>query len=66
VAPKRRLAANLLTDMAVSRAAVQGDEAETLRLRDEPVSLVRPLFAVHLGREIRAIGDGSLVVFDRA
>jgi class 3 adenylate cyclase len=66
VASKRRLAANLFTDMAVSRAAAQGDEAETLRLGDEPVSLVRPLFAVQLGREIRAIGDGSLVVFDRA
>jgi adenylate cyclase len=66
VASTRRLAAIMFTDMVGSTAAAQVNEAEALRLRDEQETIVRPLFAAHQGREIKSMGDGSLVVFDSA
>ncbi|MFZ0829668.1 MAG: adenylate/guanylate cyclase domain-containing protein [Thermoplasmata archaeon] len=62
----RRLAAIMFTDMVGSTALAQTDEGEALRLGDEQASICRPLFATHQGREIKSMGDGSLVVFDSA
>lgn len=56
----------MFTDMVGSTAAAQTDEAEALRLRDEQETIVRPLFSAHLGREVKSIGDGFLVVFESA
>jgi adenylate cyclase len=56
----------MFTDMVGSTASAQNDEAEALKLRDEQAGLVRPLFAVHQGREIKSMGDGFLAEFDSA
>ena len=56
----------MFTDMVGSTAAAQANEAEALRLRDEQAGLVRPLFAVNHGREIKSMGDGFLAEFDSA
>jgi len=66
VASTRRLAAIMFTDMVGSTASAQANEAEALRLRDEQEELVRPLFAVHQGREVKTMGDGFLAEFDSA
>ena len=62
----RRLAAIMFTDMVGYTAATQTDEAATLRRLEEQEELVRPLFAVHQGREVKSTGDGFLVEFDSA
>jgi adenylate cyclase len=56
----------MFTDMVGSTAAAQADEENALKLRDEQAALVRPLFAVHQGREIKSMGDGFLAEFDSA
>jgi len=56
----------MFTDMVGSTASAQANEAEALRLRDEQEGLVRPLFAVHQGREVKSMGDGFLAEFDSA
>jgi len=56
----------MFTDMVGSTASAQVNEAEALKLRDEQEGLVRPLFAVHQGREIKSMGDGFLAEFDSA
>ncbi len=66
MAPTRRLAAIMFTDMVGSTALGQTNEAEALRLRDEQERLLRPLFAAHEGREIKSMGDGFLVEFSSA
>ena len=66
MAATRRLAAIMFTDMVGSTASAHADEAAALRLRDEQASLVRPLFSVHQGREIKSMGDGFLAEFDSA
>jgi len=56
----------MFTDMVGSTAAAQANESEALKLRDEQAALVRPLFSVHQGREIKSMGDGFLAEFDSA
>ena len=66
MATNRRLAAIMFTDMVGSTALAQANESEALRLREEEELLVRPMFALHQGREIKSMGDGFLAEFDSA
>jgi adenylate cyclase len=66
VASVRRLSAIMFTDMVGSTASAQANESEALTLRDEQARIVRPLFALHQGREIKSLGDGFLAEFDSA
>jgi adenylate cyclase len=56
----------MFTDMVGFTKLGQRDEEEALRLRKEHQSLLRPLFAVHGGREVKTLGDGFLVEFPSA
>jgi len=56
----------MFTDLVDFSALAQQDEALALRTVDEISSLLRPLFAAHDGREVKALGDGFLVEFDSA
>lgn len=56
----------MFTDMVGWTAMVQADEAASLHLRDEQEGLLRPLFLMHHGREIKSTGDGFLVGFESA
>jgi len=56
----------MFTDMVGSTAAAQTNEADALKLRDEQEKIVRPLLTLHLGRQVKSMGDGFLVVFDSA
>ncbi len=56
----------MFTDMVGYTAATQTDEAATLKQLEEQEELVRPLLAVHQGREVKSTGDGFLVEFDSA
>jgi adenylate cyclase len=56
----------MFTDMVGSTAAAQENEARALEVRDEQARLIRPIFAAHLGREIKSTGDGFLAEFDCA
>lgn len=62
----RRLASFMLTDMAGYTALAQRNERLALELLEEHSRLLRPLFAQHGGREIKATGDGFLVEFASA
>lgn len=63
---ERRLAAIMFTDMVGFSALTQRDEALALELLAEHQQLLRPVFAHHGGREIKATGDGFLVEFASA
>jgi class 3 adenylate cyclase/tetratricopeptide (TPR) repeat protein len=56
----------MFTDMVGFSAVTQHDEPLALKLVDEQRSLVRPVFGQFGGREVKTMGDGSLVVFDSA
>ena len=56
----------MFTDIVGYTARAQADEATALRLVEEQEELVRPLLAVHHGREVKSTGDGLLVEFDSA
>jgi adenylate cyclase len=66
VGATRRLAAIMFTDMVGYTALTQSDEASTLQLLGEQEQLVRPLLALHQGREVKSTGDGFLIEFDSA
>ncbi len=66
MAPGRRLAAVMFTDTVGFTAATQADEGRTLELLRQQTDLLRPLLALHQGREIKSTGDGFLVEFDSA
>lgn len=66
MATARRLAAVMFTDTVEYTAATQADEGRTLDLLRQQAELVRPLLALHSGREIKSTGDGFLVEFDSA
>jgi len=56
----------MFTDTVGYTASTQADEGRTLDLLRQQEELVRPLLAVHQGREIKSTGDGFLVEFDSA
>ena len=66
VASGRRLAAVMFTDTAGFTAATQANEGRSLDLLRQQVEIVRPILALHQGREIKSTGDGFLVEFDSA
>jgi len=62
----RRLAAVMFTDTVGFTASTQANEGRTLELLRQQADLLRPLIALHQGREIKSTGDGFLVEFDSA
>ncbi|HYA10846.1 MAG TPA: adenylate/guanylate cyclase domain-containing protein [Thermoplasmata archaeon] len=56
----------MFTDTVGFTASAQTDEAGALELRRQQANLLRPLFGIHDGREIKSTGDGFLVEFDSA
>lgn len=66
VAPGRRLAAVMFTDTVGFTASTQANEGRTLELLSQQADLLRPLLALHQGREIKSTGDGFLVEFESA
>jgi adenylate cyclase len=66
VEPGRRLAAVMFTDTVGFTASTQSNEGRTLELLRHQAELLRQLFALHQGREIKSTGDGFLVEFDSA
>ncbi|MGC2289538.1 MAG: adenylate/guanylate cyclase domain-containing protein [Thermoplasmata archaeon] len=66
MAATRRLAAVMFTDTVGYTASTQADEGRALDLLRQQTDLIRPLLAVHQGREIKSTGDGFLVEFDSA
>jgi adenylate cyclase len=62
----RRLAAVMFTDTVGFTASTQADEGHTLDLLRQQSELLRPVLALHHGREIKSTGDGFLVEFDSA
>ncbi|HYA57614.1 MAG TPA: adenylate/guanylate cyclase domain-containing protein [Thermoplasmata archaeon] len=63
MAPTRRLAAILFTDMVGFTSAAQRHEALALELLREQEQLVRPIVKDHRGRVIKSTGDGFLIEF---
>jgi len=66
VVPGRRLAAVMFTDTVGYTASTQANEGRTLEMLRQQADLLRPLLALHQGREIKSTGDGFLVEFDSA
>ena len=66
VVPGRRLAAVMFTDTVGYTASTQANEGQTLELLRQQAELLRPVLALHQGREIKSTGDGFLVEFDSA
>ncbi len=66
VTPDRRLAAVMFTDTVGYTASTQANEGRTLDLLRQQGELLRPVVALHQGREVKSTGDGFLVEFDSA
>lgn len=62
----RRLAAVMFTDTVGYTSSTQANESRALDLLRQQGELVRPLIAMHQGREIKSTGDGLLVEFESA
>ena len=62
----RRLAAIMFTDIVGFTRLGQRNEGAALEVRREHHALLRPLFGVHGGREVKTMGDGFLVEFASA
>ncbi len=56
----------MFTDTVGYTAATQADERRSLDLLRQQSEVVRPLVAVHQGREVKSTGDGFLIEFDSA
>lgn len=65
-ARERQLAAIMFTDMVGYTAMSQADEAHAMDLLEEHRRILRPLFPLHGGTEIKTIGDAFLVEFKSA
>ncbi len=66
VAADRRLAAVMFTDTVGYTASTQTNEGHALDLLRQQSELLRPVVALHQGREVKSTGDGFLVEFDSA
>ena len=66
VAADRRLAAVMFTDTVGYTASTQSNESRTLDLLRQQTELLRPVVALHQGREVKSTGDGFLVEFESA
>jgi adenylate cyclase len=66
VAPTRRLAAIMFTDIVGFTTLAQASEADAMRLLDQHNQLLRPFFARFHGREVKTMGDSFLVEFESA
>lgn len=56
----------MFTDTVGFTPSVHQDEGGALNLLREQAELVRPLLAIHQGREIKSTGDGFLIEFESA
>lgn len=56
----------MFTDTVGYTASTQADEGRSLDLLRQQSELIRPVVALHRGREIKSTGDGLLVEFDSA
>ena len=56
----------MFTDTVGFTASTQANEGRTLESLRQQAELLRPLLALHQGREIKSTGDGFLVEFDSA
>jgi len=56
----------MFADMVGYTALAQRDEAGAMRALGEQRKVIRPIFSKHGGREVKTMGDGSLVEFESA
>ncbi len=66
VSHDRRLAAVMFTDTVGYTASTQANEGRSLDQLRQQGELLRPVVALHQGREVKSTGDGFLVEFDSA
>jgi class 3 adenylate cyclase len=64
VAPQRKLAAILFSDIVAFTALMGADETATLQIVDTNTAIHRRAIAEHRGRLIKELGDGILASFD--
>jgi TolB-like protein/Tfp pilus assembly protein PilF len=63
---ERRLAAIMFIDVVGFTSLSQRNEEKALALLEEYRNLLRPIFSLHNGKEVKTIGDGFLVEFGSA
>jgi adenylate cyclase len=66
MAPVRRLAAIMFTDVVGFTASTHADEDRALALLAQHESRIRPILQRHGGREVKTIGDAFMVEFASA